>query len=135
MPSFSEKAPNSSSSWNSNGAHHAARQASMVPEFVGENNVQIITMYGYEVGKIRESLAGWWREGIHVHTVDSFQGEEDQIVVVHFSAAWKTRQNPIGFLTDLRRLNVAIMRAQSFMFVIGHLSFWEARIQLYSGKE
>ncbi|KAJ4369251.1 hypothetical protein N0V83_006336 [Neocucurbitaria cava] len=78
----------------------------MVPECVGENNVQVSTMYGYEVGKIREYLAGWGRQGFHVQTVDSFQGKEDQIIVVHCSAARKTRQNPIGFLTDLRRLNV-----------------------------
>jgi hypothetical protein len=36
--------------------------------------------------------------------------------------------NSISFLTDVRRLNVAISRAQNFMFVVGNFTFWEERI-------
>lgn len=128
-PGFSIKTANSNSSWIPNGAAVSARLAKAIVNALGEDNVQIITMYGYEVGEIRKLLVKKWRgTNIHVQTVDSFQGKEERIVVIHCSAAFKQRRNPIGFLTDLRRLNVVITRAQDFMFIVGNLTFWQQRI-------
>jgi hypothetical protein len=65
---------------------------------------------------------------IDVQTVDSYQGKEGEAMVTHCSAAWKNRRNPIGFLTDIRCLNVDITLAKTIMFIVGNLSFWESRI-------
>lgn len=55
-----------------------------------------------------------------VGTVDAFQGREYDIVVYSF-----TRSNPtgqVGFLAELRRLNVAITRAREQLILIGDVS-------------
>jgi ATP-dependent RNA/DNA helicase IGHMBP2 len=54
---------------------------------------------------------------ISVNTIDSFQGQERDIVYISL-----TRSNPenkIGFLSDIRRMNVAITRARKKLVVIG----------------
>jgi len=54
---------------------------------------------------------------INVNTIDSFQGQERDIVYISM-----TRSNPdskIGFLSDIRRMNVAMTRARKKLVVIG----------------
>lgn len=55
---------------------------------------------------------------ITVNTVDGFQGQERDIILISL-----VRSNPrhqIGFLGDLRRMNVAITRARMKLIIIGH---------------
>jgi len=52
-----------------------------------------------------------------VKTVDGFQGREKEVIVISL-----VRSNPeeeIGFLDDLRRLNVALTRAKRKVIIIG----------------
>ena len=53
--------------------------------------------------------------GIEVNTVDAYQGREKEIIIVS-----TVRTQGIGFLSDYRRMNVAITRAKSFLFVVGN---------------
>ena len=56
-------------------------------------------------------------DDLEIKTVDGFQGREKEVVVLSF-----TRSNEggrIGFLNDLRRLNVAITRARRKLILIG----------------
>ena len=56
-------------------------------------------------------------EKISVNTIDSFQGQERDIVYISM-----TRSNPenrIGFLADIRRMNVAMTRARKKLVVVG----------------
>jgi hypothetical protein len=85
-------------------------------------------MYSHEIGLILDQLSDWNKPSVDVQTVDSYQGKEGEAIVIHCSAAWKNLRSPIGFLTNIRRLNVGITRAKSFMFIVGNLSFWESRI-------
>lgn len=55
--------------------------------------------------------------GIKISTIDSFQGQEKQNVIL--SLVRSNDDNMIGFLKDYRRMNVAITRAQETLFVIG----------------
>ena len=53
---------------------------------------------------------------ITYYTVDAFQGRESNIVI--FSAVRAAGSRGIGFLADVRRMNVALTRAKYYLFVI-----------------
>lgn len=55
---------------------------------------------------------------ISVNTVDGFQGQERDIIIISLVRANKDRE--IGFLKDLRRMNVAITRARMKLIIIGN---------------
>ncbi len=57
---------------------------------------------------------------IKVKTIDGFQGQESDIVIV--SLVRSNGKNDIGFLKDYRRFNVAITRAKSQVVVVGDSS-------------
>lgn len=54
---------------------------------------------------------------VAVHTVDSFQGSEASVVIV--SMVRSNNNSSIGFLSDSRRLNVAITRAKDLLIIVG----------------
>lgn len=53
-------------------------------------------------------------------TVDAFQGREKELVI--FTAVRSNKENNIGFLRDLRRLNVALTRAKKKLIIIADSS-------------
>ena len=57
------------------------------------------------------------RHLISVNTVDGFQGQERDVILISLVRANDTGQ--IGFLRDLRRMNVAITRARMKLFILG----------------
>lgn len=57
------------------------------------------------------------RASISVNTVDGFQGQERDVIVI--SLVRSNEQGQIGFLNDLRRMNVAMTRARQKLLVIG----------------
>ena len=58
------------------------------------------------------------RQQVSVHTVDGFQGQERDVIVI--SMVRDNEEGQIGFLGDLRRMNVAITRARMKLIVIGN---------------
>jgi len=54
---------------------------------------------------------------ISVNTIDSFQGQERDIVYI--SMARSNTEGMIGFLSDIRRMNVAMTRARKKLVIIG----------------
>ena len=54
---------------------------------------------------------------ISVNTIDSFQGQERDIVYISMTRS--NSESRIGFLTDIRRMNVAMTRARKKLVVIG----------------
>lgn len=54
---------------------------------------------------------------ISVNTIDSFQGQERD--VVYISLTRSNTESSIGFLSDIRRMNVAMTRARKKLVVIG----------------
>lgn len=61
-----------------------------------------------------------FRGHISVNTVDGFQGQERDVIVV--SMVRSNEEGNIGFLRDLRRMNVAITRARMKLIIIGDSS-------------
>jgi superfamily I DNA and/or RNA helicase len=58
-----------------------------------------------------------FRTLISVNTVDGFQGQERDIIVI--SLVRSNDEGQIGFLRDLRRMNVAITRARMKLIILG----------------
>lgn len=56
-------------------------------------------------------------KSIQIKTIDGFQGEERD--VIYISLVRSNSKQEIGFLSDLRRMNVAITRAKKKLVVIG----------------
>ena len=61
-----------------------------------------------------------FRSLITVNTVDGFQGQERDIIVI--SLVRSNDEGQIGFLRDLRRMNVAITRARMKLIILGDRS-------------
>jgi ATP-dependent RNA/DNA helicase IGHMBP2 len=58
-----------------------------------------------------------FKENISVNTIDSFQGQERDIVYISLTRS--NDKGEIGFLSDIRRMNVAMTRARKKLVVIG----------------
>jgi len=75
----------------------------------------VIAPYDAQVQKIRQLLADV--PDLEVDTVDGFQGREKEAVIV--SLVRSNEQGELGFLADIRRVNVAITRARKKLIIIG----------------
>ena len=82
-----------------------------------EHDIAVITPYKDQVDLLNQhnNLAE-----IEIDTVDAFQGREKEMIV--FSAVRSNDEANIGFLRDLRRLNVALTRAKRKVIFIGDSS-------------
>lgn len=59
-----------------------------------------------------------FRQMMTVNTVDGFQGQERDVVLISLVRA--NDKGQIGFLGDLRRMNVAMTRARMKLIILGH---------------
>lgn len=93
-------------------------------QFAGETNrldIGIISPYKEQRELLKESLqafdyASYLVNELDVKTIDGFQGEERDVIYISL-----VRSNPnseIGFLSDIRRMNVALTRAKKKLVVI-----------------
>lgn len=84
-----------------------------------KSRIAIITPYSQQVGLLKRTfskkLGPNYDKAVEVNTVDAFQGRESNIVI--FSCV-RAAGSGIGFLADVRRMNVALTRSKFFLFVI-----------------
>jgi ATP-dependent RNA/DNA helicase IGHMBP2 len=84
---------------------------------VPAGEIAVISPYDAQVQRLRSLLAPEVEAGLEVDTVDGFQGREKEAVVVSLVRA--NDAGEVGFLADVRRMNVALTRARSKLVVVG----------------
>ncbi|TIB36120.1 hypothetical protein E3P84_01056 [Wallemia ichthyophaga] len=105
-------------------------------EFSLDYRVAIIATYKQQVFNIKRKLRNRFNNTdkdilakVDVNTVDGFQGQEKSVIILSTvrssqfdnDGVFKDRSGgPIGFLKDMRRMNVALTRAQSSLFIVGN---------------
>jgi predicted DNA helicase len=114
--SFDEEVePDGESRRNPGEAERVHRKVSrLVDAGVAPADIAVITPYAAQVRLLR-GLLPW--AAVEVDSVDGFQGREKEAVVISL-----VRSNPdgeVGFLGDIRRMNVALTRARRRLIVIG----------------
>jgi ATP-dependent RNA/DNA helicase IGHMBP2 len=113
---FEESTPqDSESKLNEGEAELAASQARRLLLLLPPADIAVIAPYDAQVQKIRQLLADV--PDLEVDTVDGFQGREKEAVIVSLVRSNETGE--LGFLADIRRINVAITRARKKLIVIG----------------
>jgi ATP-dependent RNA/DNA helicase IGHMBP2 len=113
---FEEETPEGSESkMNAGEAELAASEVRrLLAAGVFPQDIAVISPYGAQVQKIRQLLADV--PDLEVDTVDGFQGREKEAVVV--SLVRSNDKGELGFLADIRRINVALTRARKKLIVI-----------------
>lgn len=88
-------------------------------------DIGIISPYQAQVCYLRQLLRKHpfftpYKQLISVNTVDGFQGQERDVILISLVRA--NAQGNIGFLNDLRRMNVAMTRARMKLVILGDVS-------------
>ncbi len=92
-----------------------ARARELLAAGLDPKELGVITPYRAQALWLREQLIDL--SDLEVDTVDAFQGREKDVIIV--SLVRSNTEQQLGFLEDLRRLNVAITRPRRHLFVVG----------------
>ncbi len=113
---FEDETPEASESkMNIGEAELAASEARKLLVLLSPGQIAVITPYEGQVQRIRALLAEFAE--LEVDTVDGFQGREKEAIVL--SLVRSNDSGELGFLEDIRRMNVALTRARKKLVVIG----------------
>jgi superfamily I DNA and/or RNA helicase len=81
---------------------------------IAPSQIAVIANYAAQVRRVREALPV---SGLEIDSVDGFQGREKEAVIL--TLVRSNREGEIGFLADVRRINVAMTRARRKLLMIG----------------
>jgi hypothetical protein len=81
------------------------------------SSIGIITPYAGQVRAIRDMIPESMQD-VEVRTVDGYQGREKDVII--FSCVRSNPDGNVGFLSDRRRLNVALTRSRRGLIVVGN---------------
>ncbi|KAF0743820.1 hypothetical protein Ae201684P_003869 [Aphanomyces euteiches] len=83
--------------------------------------VGVITPYAAQMDELKRAFAeacqGDFNQDVEINTVDGYQGREKDIIIL--STVRSDPRKGVGFLNDIRRMNVALTRAKFACYVIG----------------
>ncbi|EQC25552.1 hypothetical protein SDRG_16570 [Saprolegnia diclina VS20] len=83
--------------------------------------VGVITPYAFQMEELKKAFArvcgGDYAHDVEINTVDGYQGREKDIIIL--STVRADPRKGVGFLSDIRRMNVALTRAKFACYVIG----------------
>lgn len=127
---FSElKDPETLSRFNEEEAALTIKLAEQLAEEIGVEQwleegltMGIITPYSAQVERIKHKaessgILDPLHKMVSINTVDAFQGQERDIIIISFVRS--NDQAEVGFLSDIRRTNVAMTRARKKLIMIG----------------
>lgn len=107
-----------------------------VREYDWAGKIGIITPYKGQLRELKNQFAARYGDEIlktvDFNTTDAFQGRESEVII--FSCV-RASNKGIGFLADIRRMNVGLTRAKSSLWVLGNSrslmqgEFWDGLIQ------
>lgn len=102
-----------------------------------KNKIGIITPYKSQLRELKLRFGDKYGravlEKVEFNTTDAFQGRESEVII--FSCVRASISKGIGFLDDIRRMNVGITRAKCSLWVLGNSQslmkgeFWAKLIQ------
>jgi superfamily I DNA and/or RNA helicase len=98
------------------GSKHNPEELKIVQKIITQNNLKsatFISPYSAQVRAAKKELP----EGIKCSTIDGFQGQEHDVVII--SLVRNNENGKIGFLSDYRRMNVALTRSSSMLYIVG----------------
>ncbi|KZT12026.1 uncharacterized protein LAESUDRAFT_691154 [Laetiporus sulphureus 93-53] len=105
-------------------------------DFDSDFKVGVISMYRGQIMQLRRTFEQQFgaeiSRTIDFNTVDGFQGQEKDIIILSCVRAGPGVQS-VGFLRDFRRMNVALTRAKSSLFVLGHAPTLERSNDIWRG--
>jgi ATP-dependent RNA/DNA helicase IGHMBP2 len=105
------------STFNSGNAERVAAEARrLLSRGVAPTDLAIIAAYSAQARRLRDLLKVERAAGVEVGTVDGFQGREKEVVIVDLVRS--NDHGELGFLTNTRRMNVALTRARRFLLVV-----------------
>ncbi|XP_048226709.1 helicase sen1 isoform X2 [Ricinus communis] len=88
---------------------------------LGRISVGIITPYKLQLKCLQHEFAAILKseEGkdIYINTVDAFQGQERDVIIM---SCVRASNHSVGFVADIRRMNVALTRARRALWVMGN---------------
>lgn len=98
------------------------RLTSDYPDYDFKGKVGIITPYKSQLRELKTRFTTVYGasivEDIDFNTTDAFQGRESEVII--FSCVRASPAGGIGFLQDIRRMNVGLTRAKSSLWVLGN---------------
>ncbi|KAI8934922.1 hypothetical protein NX059_008591 [Plenodomus lindquistii] len=98
------------------------RLTSDYPDYDFKGKVGIITPYKSQLRELKARFTAHFgpqaEEIIDFNTTDAFQGRESEVII--FSCVRASPAGGIGFLQDIRRMNVGLTRAKSSLWVLGN---------------
>lgn len=87
--------------------------------------VGVIAGYQAQTERLRRNIrpgdSSWSHLAIDVHPVDSFQGQERDLII--YSVVRSNNESNLGFLRSDRRLNVALSRGREALVIVGDATF------------
>jgi predicted DNA helicase len=105
------------STFNTGNAERVAAEARrLLSRGVPAKDLAIIAVYSAQARKLRDLLRDERAAGLEIGTVDGFQGREKEAVIVDLVRS--NDSGELGFLSNTRRMNVALSRAKRFLLVI-----------------
>jgi superfamily I DNA and/or RNA helicase len=110
-----ELEPDGESRMNRQEAALVARKVrELIDAGISTRDIAVISPYGAQVRLLREQLDV---AGLEIDSVDGFQGREKEAVAI--SLVRSNSKGEIGFLADIRRMNVAMTRARRKLLIVG----------------
>ncbi|MGE0872553.1 MAG: AAA domain-containing protein [Kofleriaceae bacterium] len=105
------------STFNAGNAERVAAEARrLLSRGLAPDRVAVIAAYSAQARRLRELLRAERAAGLEIGTVDGFQGREKEAVIVDLVRS--NERGDIGFLANIRRMNVALTRARRFLLVV-----------------